>query len=132
MPLVRISLMKGKPPAHIRAIADSVHRALVECFNTPVDDRFQLIYQHERDELIYDSDYLGAHRTDDLVFIHIVASKTRDTATKQIFYKKLAELLSASPGLRGEDVLVVLSPNERDDWSFGNGLASYVKAPGIS
>jgi len=24
-------------------------------------------------------------------------------------------------------VLIVLSPNARDEWSFGNGLASYVQ-----
>jgi hypothetical protein len=28
--------------------------------------------------------------------------------------------------LRPEDVQVILSPNTREDWSFGNGLASYV------
>jgi phenylpyruvate tautomerase PptA (4-oxalocrotonate tautomerase family) len=128
MPLVRISLSKGKPPAYIRAIADNVHRALVECFATPADDRFQLISQHERDELIYNADYLGIHRTDDVVFINIIASKTRSTATKAAFYQKLAELLAEKPGLRPEDVQVIISPNEREDWSFGKGLASYVKS----
>jgi hypothetical protein len=32
-----------------------------------------------------------------------------------------------NPGLRPEDVLIVLSLNARDEWLFGNGLASYVK-----
>jgi phenylpyruvate tautomerase PptA (4-oxalocrotonate tautomerase family) len=77
MPLIRISLIKGKPPAHIRAIADSVHRGLIEAYGAPADDRFQLIHQHERDELIYDADYLGIHRTDDVVFINIVAQLAR-------------------------------------------------------
>jgi hypothetical protein len=40
---------------------------------------------------------------------------------------RISELLVASPGLRPEDVQVILSPNDKDDWSFGNGLASYVK-----
>jgi phenylpyruvate tautomerase PptA (4-oxalocrotonate tautomerase family) len=127
VPLVRISLIKGKSAAHIRSIANGVHKALVETYDTPVDDKFQLIHQHERDEFIYDSDYLGIHRTDDVVMINIVASRTRDTRTKQAFYKAVAENLSQDPGLRPEDILVVLSPNDREDWSFGNGLASYVK-----
>jgi len=127
MPLVRISLLKGKPPAHVRAIADNIHRALVESFDTPANDRFQLVSQHEREEMIYDADYLGIHRTDDVVFINIVASRTRSTATKVAFYKRLAELLAENPGLRPEDVQVIISPNEREDWSFGKGLASYVK-----
>ena len=127
MPLVRISLIKGKSAAHLRAIADGVHQALVKTYHTPVDDRFQLIQQHEREDFIYDADYLGIHRTDDVVLINVVASRTRDTATKQAFYLAVAENLSKDPGLRLEDILLVLSPNDRDDWSFGNGLASYVK-----
>jgi phenylpyruvate tautomerase PptA (4-oxalocrotonate tautomerase family) len=130
MPLIRISLLKGKSPAHIRAIADGVHRALIEAYNAPADDRFQIIEQLERDALIYDPDYLGVHRTDDVVFIHIVAGNWRDTATKQALYKAIADRLSENPGLRREDVQVILSPNQRDEWSFGNGIASYVREAG--
>jgi phenylpyruvate tautomerase PptA (4-oxalocrotonate tautomerase family) len=127
MPLVNISLQKGKSPQHLRAISDAVHRALVEAYRVPPGDRFHLIHQHERHELVYDADYLGIHRSEDVVFIHITAGKWRDTATKQALFARLAALLAESPGLRPEDVQVVLSPNDRDDWSFGNGLASYVK-----
>jgi phenylpyruvate tautomerase PptA (4-oxalocrotonate tautomerase family) len=127
MPFVRISLLKGKPPEHIRAIADGVHQGLIEAYKIPPDDRFQVIQQHERDELIYDPDYLGIHRTDDVVFIHIVAGNWRGTPEKQALYKAIADHLAERPGLRREDVQIFLSPNERDEWSFGNGLASYVK-----
>ena len=89
-------------------------------------NRFQLIYQHERDELIYDADYLGIHRTDDVIFINIIAGDWRDTAKKAL-YKAITDNLVSDPGLKPEDVLIVLSPNARDQWSFGNGLASYVK-----
>jgi phenylpyruvate tautomerase PptA (4-oxalocrotonate tautomerase family) len=130
MPLVRISLLKGKSPEYLRAISDSVHRALVEAYHVPPGDRFHLIHQHERHELVYDPDYLGVHRSDDVVFIHVTAGKWRETATKKALFRRLAELLAASPGLRPEDVQVALSPNDRDDWSFGKGLASYVKDAG--
>jgi phenylpyruvate tautomerase PptA (4-oxalocrotonate tautomerase family) len=127
MPLVRISLLKGKSNEHIRAIADGVHRALTTTYNVPVGDRFQLIQQHAPEELIYDSDYLGIHRTDDVVFIHIVAGDWRDTAQKTALYEAIADNLTKSPGLRREDVQVVLSSNARDEWSLGNGVASYLR-----
>lgn len=127
MPLVHISLLKGKSREHVRAIADGVHQALVESYNVPLADRFQLIHQHEREDLIYDPDYLGIQRTDDVVFVHIVAGNWRDTATKQALYKAIADRLVVSPGLRREDVQVVISSNARDEWSFGNGVASYIK-----
>jgi phenylpyruvate tautomerase PptA (4-oxalocrotonate tautomerase family) len=127
MPLVRISLIKGKPRDYIRAIADGVHRGLMSGYDAPADDRFQLIHQHERDELIYDTDYLSIHRTDDLVVINIIAGNWRDTAQKKALYRAITDNLVEHPGLRPEDVLIVLSPNARDEWSFGNGVASYVK-----
>jgi phenylpyruvate tautomerase PptA (4-oxalocrotonate tautomerase family) len=127
MPHVRISLRKGKPRVWIRAIADGVHQALHETFQVPLDDRFQLIQEFEPENLIVDPDYLGIHRSDDVVFIHIVASRTRDLATKKAFYRRVVELLTQKPGLRSEDVQIILSPNDREDWSFGNGLASYAK-----
>jgi len=126
MPLVRISLLKGKSPEHLRAIADGVHAALVETFQVPADDRFQLIHQHEPHEFFYDPGYLGVKRSDDVVFIHVTASRTRDTATKKKLYAAIAARLARDPGLRPQDVQVVLGPNEREDWSFGNGLAQYV------
>jgi len=126
MPLVRISLIKGKPPTYIRAVADGVHRALHEAYNAPVDDRFQLIEQREAGELIYDPDYLGIHRTDDIIIIHVFAGNWRDAAMKQAFYNRVVELLADDPGMRPQDVQIVISSNERADWSFGNGIASYV------
>jgi phenylpyruvate tautomerase PptA (4-oxalocrotonate tautomerase family) len=128
MPLVRISLLKGKPASYLRAISQGVHQALIEAFRIPPDDYFQLIHQHEPGELLYDPDYLGVHRTDDIVVIHLVAGNWRDTPTKQALYKAIADRLHESPGVRREDVQIILTSNERDEWSFGNGVASYVKA----
>ena len=127
MPFVRISLIKGKSQSHIRAIGDGVHHALIDAYGVPVDDRFQVVQQHEKDEVIYDADYLGIHRTDDIVFINIIAGNWRDTVKKKALYKAIVDNLAKDPGLRREDVLIVLSPNERDEWSFGNGVASYIE-----
>ena len=35
MPLVRISLLAGKPESHKRKVSDAVHRALVETIAIP-------------------------------------------------------------------------------------------------
>ena len=126
MPLVRISLVRGKSPDHIRAISDGIQRALVSAFEAPEDDRFQIVDQRERGDFIFDADYLGIHRTDDLVIIHIVASDWRDTPKKKALYRAITDNLVRDPGLRPEDVLIVLSPNGREDWSFGHGCATYV------
>ncbi len=53
MPLVRIDVLKGRSSVQIRAIADGVHQALVDTFDTPQDDRFELIQRYEPDDLVY-------------------------------------------------------------------------------
>lgn len=126
MPFTRISILKGKSPDQIRAIADGVHHALVEAFKAPLKDRFQIVEQRTAETLIYDKDYLGIERTDDLVVVHITAGRWRDTAQKQALYRIICERLSVDAQVRPEDVLVYLTLNDKDDWSFGNGIASYV------
>jgi phenylpyruvate tautomerase PptA (4-oxalocrotonate tautomerase family) len=126
MPFVNISLIKGKPRDYVRAIADGVHAALVETFKVPPTDRFQVIHQLERDDFIYDPTYFDIARGDDLVFIHVTASDWRDVPTKQAFYQAVAQKLADAPGMRPEDVFIVLGPNKREDWSFGHGIAQYV------
>src|SRR5262245_32950121 len=77
MPLVRISLVKGKPEAYRRKVGDAVHRALVEAVAVPPLDRFQLITEHEAGDLVYDSNYLGIARSADLVIVQITLSAGR-------------------------------------------------------
>jgi phenylpyruvate tautomerase PptA (4-oxalocrotonate tautomerase family) len=131
MPLVRISMKKGRPVEDRRAIADCVHTALVEAIGIPVDDRFQVVTEYGSDgvgsELFYDSHYLGIERTDGIVFVQVFLRKGRTVEAKQTFYLRLVDLLSERVNIRPEDVLITLSENDSADWSFGNGVAQYVK-----
>jgi phenylpyruvate tautomerase PptA (4-oxalocrotonate tautomerase family) len=128
MPFTRISLLKGKPPHYLRALSDGRRQALVERFAVPPDDRFQVIDQREPGELIFDRAYLGGPRSDDFVLIEIAAGRRRDTATKRAFYRRLVALLGESPGVRREDVMVVVTTTARDEWSFGGGEAQLIDA----
>jgi 4-oxalocrotonate tautomerase len=129
MPLVRIDLRAGLPAHYLRAIGAAVQQAMVECLNVPARDQFQVIAEHDADHLVYNPGYLDIQRTDDLVLIQITLSAGRSTEQKQAFYARLAALLRESPGLRPEDLAVSLVENTREDWSFGNGEASYLVLP---
>lgn len=121
MPMSRISLLKGKPPEYLRELADSLQRAMEEAFNVPKNDRFQIIHQHEPHELIFDRTYEGGPRSDDFVLIAITIGKPRTTEIKQRFYRHLVALLAEAPGIAPEDVMVVITSAQGDDWSFGGG-----------
>jgi phenylpyruvate tautomerase PptA (4-oxalocrotonate tautomerase family) len=126
MPFTRISLRRGKPQEYIRALSDRLHQALVEEFEVPAADRFQVFHQLSADDLVFDRDYLCGPRSDDFLLIAITAGRVRDTNTKKSFYRRLVELLEIDPGIRSEDVMVVINTTESDEWSFGNGLATMV------
>jgi 4-oxalocrotonate tautomerase len=125
MPLVRIDLREGKTPEYRRKIGDMVYRAMRETINMPEHDRFQVITDHPAEGLVYDPSYLGINRTDDIVFIQITLNAGRTLDQKKALYSKIAELLAQEPGIRPEDVLINLVECAKEDWSFGNGIASY-------
>ena len=125
MPLVRISLVKGKPAAYRRKVGDAVHLALVDTMGVPRLDRFQLITEHEPGDLVYDSMYLGIARSSDLLIIQITLSSGRTLDQKRALYRRIADNLGAAVGLRPEDVWINLVEVAKENWSFGNGVASY-------
>jgi len=122
MPMSRISLLRGKSPEYLRALSDSLHRALVEALDVPPTDRFQLIHQHEPHEMSIDPHYPAGTRSADYVFINVVVGRPRSAAMKAAFYQRLVALLGDAPGLRPEDVMVVIQSSESEDWSFGRAV----------
>ena len=125
MPLVRISVLKGKPASYRRKLGDAVHQALVETIDVPAKDRFQLITEHDAEDFVYDREYLGIARSRDLVIIQITLSAGRSPHLKRRLYRAIANRLAAAAQLRPEDVWINLVEVARENWSFGNGVASY-------
>lgn len=125
MPLIRISLLKGKPAAYRRKVGDAVHQALVDTIDVPAKDRFQLVTEHDVEDFVYDREYLGIARSRDLVIIQITLSAGRSLQLKRVLYRTIAERLAAAVQLRPEDVWINLVEVAKENWSFGNGIASY-------
>jgi 4-oxalocrotonate tautomerase len=125
MPLVRISLLEGKPESFGKTVGDAVHRAMVETISVPPQDRFQIITEHAKSNFVYDPSYLGVQRTDGLIIIQITLNQGRTVELKKALYKRIAELLHNELGVRMEDVLVNLVEVAKENWSFGNGVAQY-------
>jgi len=125
VPLVRISLRSGKSPQYRRAIADSIHRSLVDAIKIPEKDRFQIVTEHAAGDLIYDPSYLDIQRSDDVLLVQITLSTGRSVEIKKTLYARMVELLAESPGIRKEDLFVSLLEVAKENWSFGNGVAQY-------
>jgi phenylpyruvate tautomerase PptA (4-oxalocrotonate tautomerase family) len=124
MPFTRISLLAGKSRDYLKAVTNSLDRALVECFDVPEHDRFAAIHQHQQEELIFDRNYRGGPRSDDFILFHITTGKARSDETKRRFYRQLVDLLAEAPGIRPEDVMVIIANSTFEDWSFASGISA--------
>ena len=125
MPLVRVSLRRGKPAAHRKAVLDGIYRAMRSAFDVPEEDRFMLMCEHDEADVSYSNTYLGIARTDDLVIIQITANNTRTVEQKRALFRQIVENLKADPGVRTEDVFINLVEVVKENWSFGDGVAQY-------
>jgi 4-oxalocrotonate tautomerase len=126
MPLVHVSLRRGKPAAHRQAILDGIYRALRATFDVPDEDRFMTITEHDETDFSYSRTYLGIDRSDDLVMIQLTVSNTRTVEKKKALFRQIVANLTADPGLRPEDILINLVEVLPENWSFGHGIAQYV------
>jgi phenylpyruvate tautomerase PptA (4-oxalocrotonate tautomerase family) len=81
--------------------------------------------EHDAANFRYSPTYLGVARSDDLLLIQISVRRTRTVAQKKALYGRVADLLAENPGVRREDVFVNLLEGEKENWSFGDGLAQY-------
>jgi 4-oxalocrotonate tautomerase len=95
--------LKGKSPEYRRAILDGLYQAMREVFDVPEDDRFMTIDEYDKSNFLYGKNYLGIARDD----------------------ARIAELLAKDPGIRPENILVNLLEVQKENWTFGNGIAQY-------
>jgi phenylpyruvate tautomerase PptA (4-oxalocrotonate tautomerase family) len=127
MPLTRISLRQGKPPAYRKAILEGLYLAMRETFDVPEGDRFMTVSEHDEDGFAYGANYLGIRSSEDLVIIQLTVSNTRPVEQKKKLYRKIVERLTENPGLRPEDIFINLVEVLPENWSFGLGEAQYAK-----
>jgi phenylpyruvate tautomerase PptA (4-oxalocrotonate tautomerase family) len=126
MPLVRIDVQKGRMPEELRRLADTVQEVMLDVFAAPPGDRYQIITEHDKGQIIAEDTGLGLERTDGIVIIQIF-QQGRSTEQKQAAYAELAKRLEAECGIRPEDVIISVVANRHVDWSFGLGRAQFVE-----
>ena len=108
MPLIRISMRRGRPASHPAAIVDGVYRALRATFEVPENDLFAVVHQHEAEEFVFDANFFGFQRSAGLVIIQITVSGTRGVTQKKALFAAIAANLQQEPGLKPDDIFVNL------------------------
>jgi hypothetical protein len=79
MPFLRIDAYHGRSKVEVAGLLDAIHRAVVEAFNVPERDRYQLYQEHHADHLVVQDTGLGIARSERT----IVISMTSRPATRR-------------------------------------------------
>lgn len=125
MPLIRFDLIEGRNEAALTLLLDTAHDAMVEAWQVPPRDRYQIVHTHPPEHMIIQDTGLGLARTSAVVVISITSRK-RTEAQKQRLYALLAERLHQRCGLAPSDLMISIVENSDTDWSFGNGEAQFL------
>ena len=125
MPLLKIDVIKGRSDEVLSTLLNTIHDAMVEAFDVPVRDRYQILTEHEPSRLIIQDTGLGFLRTDNVVVITAI-SRPRSAEMKQKFYNLLAQRLELDCGVSPQDLMISMIINSDEDWSFGLGQAQFL------
>lgn len=125
MPLLYIDLIEGRTETEVRALLDTIHETVVEAFGVPERDRYQVARTHPAHEIVALDTGLGIDRSPRQVVMQVV-SRRRPRELKQKFYELLASRLAERCGLDPADLIVSITENNDEDWSFGHGRAQFL------
>ena len=127
MPLVTLTMRRGKDTAFKSAVLNGVHKSLVAS-GVPEADRFHRVLELSADDFRYDASYpdLASPRTEDFVLIEVLLSVGRSVKIKRKIAADLIDALRQSPGLDPDDVMLVFKETTWENWSFGGGRFIHV------
>ena len=125
MPLLQFDVIQGRSESEMKTLLDAAHRAVLAAFKVPERDRYQIVHQNKRYQMVFEDTGLGLTRTDNLVMVRVFTSPRSDEQ-KQFFMAELCRELKESCGIPGSDLMISFITNGKGDWSFGNGVAQYM------
>jgi phenylpyruvate tautomerase PptA (4-oxalocrotonate tautomerase family) len=127
MPLVTLTVRRGKDAAFKSAVLNAVHNSLVAS-GVPEADRFHRVLELSAEDFRFDPNYpdLAAPRTDDFVLIEVLLSTGRSVKVKRKIAIDLIDSLRQAPGLDPDNVMLVFKETLWENWSFGGGRFIHV------
>ena len=118
MPLVTVTMLKGKPKELRKSILDVVHSSLVTAFKIPDHDRNQRIIEIDSDNYEY-----PPGKSDNYITIEMTIFLGRSIEAKRMLYQEIVAGLN-SLGIPGDDILIVLQESPLQNWGIRGGYSA--------
>ncbi len=116
MPLVKVSLLKGKSKEEKEALLDAIHAALMEAFKIPENDRNQRIFEFEPENF-----EIPEGKTSNYILIEMDVFPGRSIEAKRKLYQTVVQNLQRHY-IQASDVLIVLNEPQLDNWGVRGGV----------
>lgn len=115
-PFVKIETRKGYSSEYKKGILNGVHQALVDALGIPDSDRFQRIYELDKENFECPPDRTGA-----VTLVQITLFPGRSFEAKKKLYRNIVENLRKNPGIDGNDIMIILLEPPLENWGIRGG-----------
>ncbi|MCR4656789.1 MAG: tautomerase family protein [Lachnospiraceae bacterium] len=114
MPLVKVEMLKGKSPEYKKALFECIHKGLVDSIGIEEWDRFQRIYEYEKDDF-----EIPSFKTDDFMIIELTVFPGRTKEQKGKVIEMITENLKNSLSIDPADVFITINEPPLENWGIG-------------
>ncbi|MGE6536733.1 tautomerase family protein [Bacillus luti] len=117
----------------LKKIGECIHLSLIEHFNIPENDYFQMFFSYQQNQFLYNLYYLldrGEKRTENMIYVSITCGPGRTVQQKKGLYQSVSLKISECSNVKVSDIFITLNETAAENWSFGQGVAQLVKMKG--
>ena len=124
MPLAKIHVLEGRyDERRLGNVSKAVQDALTGILKVPPDDFFQIIHVLPRNRFLHTPSFLGMKYSDDFIVLEITFIAGRPKETRLALLKELNARIVAGAGISPDDLMIQLTEESGENFSFGRGLA---------
>jgi phenylpyruvate tautomerase PptA (4-oxalocrotonate tautomerase family) len=113
-----------------KLVSNIIHGALIDHFNIPENDYFQLFSPYPSSQFFYDPSYLlkgEDKRTDKMIHVSITCGPGRSLNQKKNLYHSISKAVSDYLNIPAANIFIILNETPAENWSFGQGIAQLAK-----
>lgn len=114
---------------NLEKVSEGIHQSLIEHFNIPEDDYFQMFFPYQANHFFYNSFYLleeGKKRDGDMIYVSITCGPGRTIKEKSNLYHSISVNISNYFSISNTDIFITLHETPAENWSFGQGIPQLV------
>ena len=124
MPLAKIHVLEGRyDERRLGNVSRAIQDALISILKVPSDDFFQIIHVLPRNRFLHTPSFLGMKYSDDFIVLEITFIAGRPKETRLALLKELNARVVAGAGISPDDLMIQLTEEPGENFSFGRGLA---------